>query len=859
MTKHLFIIFLFIFIFPVFLFSQPTGNGQTRPKGNDNPQQNMTYSGTITGSIINVNQQAVEYANIILHRLPDSLVVGITYSDDKGSFSFENLPYGKYYLEINHLSYTKQQTPVFELTAAKTVYRLNKYKLEQQVNELQGIEVKAKKDMLQSNLDKKVFNVESNINAEGATAVEILQDIPSVSVDLEGNVSMRGSDNVTILIDGRPTSLALEQIPADQIEAIEVITNPSARLEPDGQAGILNVVLKKRKEAGFNGLITLGSALNVFQKKVFVQNYNGNINLNYSYDKINIFLNYSYRNFGRRGAGTMDRLSWFDADSSFLYQDNENRNSGAFHNLRAGLDYFINKKNTLSFVFGYNHNQFKMNSSLYSDNSYIIDNDTLPYIVYNQSSENQNSGNNFNGSFSYKKTFDVKGRELYVDLYYAQMNRDALSSTQRFFLVPDNMPYFQKTKTLDLNRNATMQIDFVTPVGNGGRIETGYKFSLRNVGQDYMLQDGYAHEYDSINHSYSTNLQIKQTNNFLYSEYINAAYFIYSNTFWKRLKVQVGLRLEQAQTVSELLSADTTIKRSYFHPFPTAHLVFDISKEHSLQLSYSRRVSRPRIQQLNPFEDISDNMNIRKGNPELTPELVHSFELGYLMMIKKSSFNLTAFYRQREDIITRYTQLLQGIDDEGNDYTYTLTSYENLSKSQNFGFEAVYGQRVGKIWMFNINADFYRIIFKASQLIDENLKNDWAYGFRVNQTFSMPKDWEMQLNFRFRSASLTLGSMGWDNSGTGQGKRSADYSLGLALKKSFLKKNLSVNLNIRNLIYRKATTIHTYSMNPENGYDSNSIRYNSAFQVNLSVTYKINNFKRRTERISTDSEEDIIE
>ena len=808
------------------------------------------YPGIITGSVVDENAALVPYASVYVMKVTDSLAVQMSITDAEGKFIVKDIPYGSYFIEVQYMGYSKHRSTSFELSETHPLFRIAKFKLFNKSTTLQTVEIKAQKDMLQSNLDKKVFNVESSIIADGATAVEVLQDIPSVDVDLDGNVTLRGSENVTVLVDGRPSNLTLDQIPASQIESIEVITNPSARLEPDGMAGIVNVVLKKKKERGFNGLVSVGGSMTLFQNKLFFDNYNANLNLNYSYNKINVFFNYNYRSWAHHSAGSLDRYSWFESDSTHLLQENEQNMSGGSHNLRGGIDWFINKKNTLSFTLGYNNNKFKSNSYTYSNNADYINLIDIPYQTYDQYGLDQSIGNNISASVFYKKIFTTQGRELTADLYFSQMNKNSSNDDVQQFSVPDSsLDYFQETNTLELNRTATAQIDFVTPVGNGGRIETGYKFSYRSVGQDYSLFDG--HNEDSLLQDFT------QSNNFLFSEYINAAYFIYSNTFWKKLKLQVGVRGELANTSSDLKSADTVYYNNYLNLFPTLHLRYDINDKHSIQLSYSRRVSRPSIRQLNPFIDISDKLNLRTGNPNLTPEFVNSFELGYLATIKKSSINITAFYRQRNDIITRYTQLLEGTSD-GENYTYTLTSYQNLDKSQNFGFEVVYGQQIWKFWKINLNGNFYRVIIDSDSLIDENLSRDWAWGFRLNQTFTLSKDWDLQLNFRYRSPSITTGSMGWGSGGVGQGRRSGSYSLNFGVKKSFFNKNLVVSLNIRDLLYSRYTNVHTYSFDEESGYDAWSIREHDSFQVTLSLTYKINNYKKRQE-IHLNGEEDVEE
>lgn len=853
--KRVVLLFATLLLTNIFVIAQPTGEdgpdgGMSRPPM-PRPNGPMT-SGVVKGYVTDDNAKPMEYAMVYVLKASDSTVVTGSTTQRDGTFTITPVSFGEYILKIESMGYKAQYTPAFALSADKPVKRFQKLAMSQKVASLEAVDVKAKKEALQSNLDKTVYNVESSIVSDGASAVEVLEEIPSVSVDMEGNVSVRGSENVTILVNGRPSNLTLEQIPADMIESIEVITNPSARYEPDGMAGILNVVLKKKKEGGFNGMVTLrgGAPLITYDKK-FRPNYNASINLNYSYDKINVFLNYSYRGHTHCNFGELDRLSWLNEDSTILDQTNKGSNRGGFHNVRAGIDWFINDKNTLNFTFGYNHNAFLNGSHLDVEKSLFNDNIEIPTYWYNQHSSSSNSGNNYSLTLDYLKTFDVKGRELNVDLYYTQMDRNMGVNTNLLYDFPfDHVNEYQASKTLEGNKTAVAQVDFVTPVGNGGRIETGYKFSFKSVTQDYS--------FFKANDTIAWAEDMRQRNDFVYDEMINAGYFIYSNSFWKKLKIQLGVRAELANTLSNLKSANDIYHRHYFNVFPTAHIRYDVNNVHSLQISYSRRVTRPRIHQLNPFLDVSDKENYRKGNPNLSPEFVNSVELGYLINYKKTSVNLSLFYRQRTRIVTRYTQLFQEINDEGKPNNYTITSYENLRNSKNFGIEAVYNQRLWKFWKITLSGNFYRVIIDSDSLIDESLSSNWEWGIRLNQTFTLPHDWDIQLNFRYRSPSLTTGTMGWGSGGVGQGKRNAFYTLNFGLKKSFFKDTFSVSFNIRDLLFTRYTKTETYFGNELNGYQSHSLRQRDALQFNLTLSYKINNYKiRREKNFGTDDSEEM--
>ncbi|MBO4646291.1 MAG: TonB-dependent receptor [Bacteroidales bacterium] len=788
------------------------------------------------------------FANIIVMNAKDSTMTTVAQTDANGKFVISGIPYGKSYLSIEYFGYGTYTTAPFTLSQNNPVYKIQRIRLDQKSTLLDGIEIKAEIEMLESNLDKMVFNVESSITAEGATAIEVLEEIPSVDVDLDGNVTLRGSENVTILVDGKPTNLTLDQIPANLIQSIEVITNPSARLEPDGESGILNVVLKKRKERGFNGMISARGSMELFRNKPKIGSYSGTINLNYSYNKINLFLNYDLRGHNHFNGGSTDRRSWFGEDTTRLLQENYGKFGGYNHNLRTGIDWFINPKNTISFTFSYNNNKNSSFSELGVEDDSVKMEEFLPYEKYFQYSEGIGKRNNYSGTINYKKTFETKGMELTADIFYTHNNRNNTDTTFQDFSFPiQHLDITQKSVTLDKNTNASAQVDFITPVGRKGRIETGYKLSFRSVGEDYRFYEG--------NDSLPITLDDSRSNNFVFSEWINAAYIIYSTSFWDKLKIQGGLRGEIANTTSDLKSSGEVHKRNYYNLFPSAHIRYDITKEHSLQLSYSRRVSRPSIWQLNPFVNVSDRQNYRCGNPDLLPEFVNALELGYFMAIKKSSLSATVYYRQRTNIISRYTEILQDTLD-GEEHTYTLTTYQNLKNSQNFGIELVYGQQLWKFWRISLSGSFYRLIVNSDDMIDDYLARDWTWRVRLNQTFNLPKDWQLQLNFRYRAPSITTGSMGWGSGGVGQGKQSGNYSLDFAVKKSFLNKSLVVSLNCRNLVNSYKNKIETYSYRNNYGYHAYSIRERGRLNISLSISYKINNYKKRMEKtMGGDSEE----
>ena len=786
-------------------------------------------TGVLVCSVIDENGQALEYATVTILNTKDSSMVTGSITNEKGICFINAIPWGTYFAKISYIGYSNKYTSEITISKASPIYELLKQKMVPTQQMIEGVIVKAQKEMIQTNLDKKVFNVDKSIAAEGVTCLEVLENLPSVSVDVEGNVSLRGSQSVTILVDGRPSNLTLDQIPSSIIESIELITNPSARYEPDGVSGIINVVLKKKKESGFNGMLTLGSGVSNLDSNFYFGKYNASANVNYRYNKINIFANYDFRTRNHNNYNTLDRNTIFNNDTTNLYQQSESMSQHISHNARIGMDYFINKQNALSFNVNYSNND-RQNESETNCNSNINNIDSLnkKYILSNQRNfDNQNLSSNLN----YKHTFNKTGRELSVDISYSKMwGNNNVYGSEKYLLPINRNDYFNNSSTIGNNQFITTQLDFVTPIGNGGRIETGYKLSIRLTDQEY-------HQYTGFNMDSLTE-NISDANNYNYNEYINALYFIYSNTIKEKFKYQIGLRGELATNIFYLRNLDTTTRNTYPHLFPTVHLVYEFNKQHSISLSYSMRVQRPNIFQLNPYVDNSDRFNLSKGNPELKPELTNSVELGYQYYTEKISVTTNIFYRHRFQMISKYTELL-------ND-SVSLTSYQNFDQAQSYGIELNYSQTIFKWWKTNINGSFYQTLIDSKQeMIDPNLMDDWSWNIRGSFNFTFPKDFDIQLTANYRSPMITSGSMsgfGWGD-GSGQGRMDEQWTMDFGLKKQFFNKKLVLSIRISDIFASRTSKINTFGSNDISSFNAYSFRKNDSRQLYISLSYKINNYR----------------
>ncbi len=783
-------------------------------------------TGVMTGMVSDENSGSpLEYCTILILKTKDSSSVGGGITNAAGRFQIKDIPWGTYNLKINFIGYKPQWINNVEVSKEKPVKFVGKIKLTTGTKTLDEVEVTAKKEMIQTNLDKKVFNVEQSITSSGGSAVDALQNIPSVQVDFDGNVSIRGSSNITILIDGRPSNMTLEQIPAASIESIEVVTNPSARYDPDGMSGILNVILKKKKEHGFNGMISANVGAGNMDPYWYFGKNSLNANLNYRYNKLNLNLSVSNRNMESHFGGTMTRTVDLGQYNSTLDQNSNGNFSGRFQNIKLSADYTFNKKNSISFGGTYGSRSHGR-TSLTTNKSTINDALIQDYI---QNSENNDIDHSYEFSGNYKKTFDTKGKEWTIDAFYSKDNGIDSSFNAKTNSYPNVLSIFQNNFTDDERQTFTAQTDFTTPIGNGGRLETGVKFSYKSTNSNYSLYSGYNIE--------NLLLDSSQINDFLYNEYLYAGYAIYSNSLWTKLKYQVGLRYEIANNTFDLKSQILPYDKNKFYsnPFPSAHIRYEFTENNAIQVSYSRRVNRPRGRNLNPFIDYSDSLNLSQGNPKLNPEFVDSYELSHYWIHKGTTITTTLFFRQRNDIISRYTTLIDSVT--------TMTSYANISQSKSFGAEFLVGQAITKWWKITGTGSYYRTEYSDTTL-DNSLTKDYSWNMQLNSQMTFGKIADLQITFNYRSPSLTIGTMGFGSQGIGQGQMKENYNIDLGGKINIIKDKLSATLRVSDIFNwwkMDATTTGE-------GFYSHSTRTRESRSIWFGLSYKFNDYKAKREK-----------
>lgn len=794
-----------------------SSTAQNRPQGSG--RQPMPRNGVLTGTVTDAQTGvALEYVNIALYRQRDSTLVDGSISDAKGMFRIEKLPPGRFFAKLHFIGYPIRLIDSIMIRPSTPEVDMGTIRMQLSAASLTGVEITEKRSGLEFNLDKKVINVEQNIANSGGTAVDIMRTIPAVQVDIDGNVSMRGSSNVTILVDGRPSAIvSLDELPANMIERVELVTNPSARYDPEGTSGLINIVLKKQKTPGINGQISANAGTG--------DKYMSSVNLNFRKNRFNLFTAYDFRRFHMAGTSYSKRTTTTNDTASVLTQNGEMDWNGYFHNVRIGSDFFINPKNTLSFTTLVNWRSFEGND--------VTDNMTerlAASTFFKRTTNNESKNKGAEASLSYKKTFDNRMQELTADVFYSYSEGDNENFSEQYYpMAYYGAPYSDYQQTLsNTYRNAlTAQTDYVHPLGSG-RLETGYKLSASRNDMNYQY-------FKAVVPTNGWIIDDNKTNHYVYEELLNAAYGIYSNMIGEKFTYQAGVRIEQANTKSDQITQDSVYERSYFSVFPSVHLKYEAWKGQSFQLSYSRRVNRPGPRVLNPFIDYSDPLNLSAGNPSLNPEYVNALELGYYAQISKTTLNANVFYRNTEDVIARVMTVF-------NDTSFI--TYRNQDKAYAYGAELIITQQLLKWWKINTNWSYFRTRFEGADVSNETKEND-SWTFRANSMMQIPNWVDVQVSFEYDAPVVFTPSIsGFRGGGGTQGKREEEYSVDMGIKRDFFKGKGSLNIRIRDIFNTEGHKMTSYGEN----FISYSERYRDSRMVFVGFTYRFNDFKRRQER-----------
>ncbi|MCK6691607.1 MAG: TonB-dependent receptor [Thermoanaerobaculia bacterium] len=795
--------FLFLFLFLPLLLSAQTAEKQVFI---------ALDKVLLRGKVVDAQTQVpLEFATVAVHRLPDSTLANGGLTDPGGVFSLALKP-GLYYVRIDYLSYKTRFVGNIDLRKAQDELDLGIIALEPSASALEEVVISAEKSQLQFGLDKKVFNVGKDLANKGGSAADILDNVPSVTVDVEGNVSLRGSENVRILIDGKPSGLVsfgsngLRQLPANMIDRVEIVTNPSARYEAEGMAGIINIVLKKEQAPGFHGAIDLTAG--------YPQEYGASLNLNYRRKRFNFFANYGLRYNQSPGSGSQ-YLSFFRNDTTFITELDQDRTRGGLsNNLRLGADYFFNPDNILTSAFNWRYgNDDNLSTIIYRD---FINNSETPSDVTRRTDDEKETEPNLEYSLDYKKRFRREGREFNASFRFQDNSEHERSDYREQYFRPDGAPsgredYLQRSDNRESERNFILQADYIHPFGKEGKFEAGYRGGIRDIRNKYRVEERVSDEWRTLP---------GLSNDVLYDENIQAMYATLGNKIG-RLSWQGGLRLEVSDVRTELLETNEVNQRPvYANLFPSAHVGYELGSENSVQVSYSRRIRRPHFRELNPFSMFSDARNFSAGNPDLNPEFTDSYELGHLKRWEAGSLSSSVYYRRTTGVVERIRTQLSD--------TSALTRPVNLSDRNDIGLEFTASFEPLKVWKINGNLNFFRSVTEGQYEGQDFNAEAYTWFGRVTNRFTLWKKLDVQATFNYRAPRNTT-----------QGKSKALYHADLGMSMDVLNKNATLTFSVRDVFNTRRWRWITEGAD---FYNEGDFQWR-ARQMSLTLNYRINRKK----------------
>ncbi len=755
----------------------------------------------ISGTVIDDSDLPQIGATVALHSVSDSSIVTGGVSKVAGKFSF-TANQGNYYIRVTSIG---MEPKVISPIALYDDLDMGTIVIEQSSVITEEIVVTEEKNLMELKLDKRIYNVNKDATNIGRNGSEILDNIPSVNVDPEGNVSLRGSGNVQILLDGKQSGLvsndpeSIRQLMGDMIEKIEIVTNPSARYDAQGEVGIINIVLKKKQEAGYNGNFEIRTG--------YPHNHALSVSSNYRSDMMNLFgsvgVNY------RRAPGTSTTDQYFDVYDTFNYTNTEldRLRGGLGANLQLGTDFFFDGGNTLTFAGNYRLGDRENNSEItYTD--YLPNGEV--YRISNRDDDESETKNDIEFNLTYEKIFD--GNKDHKLLFDSRFEQDEDIEQSNIFESGDKIDdIVQKSYNLEFERNQLYQLDYVYPFSDDGKFEAGAKANLRKIDNDYWVQEEVDGEFEFLDGF---------NNNFVYYENIIAAYVMAGNQI-DQFGWQLGVRSEYSDITTELLRTDYKNQRDYIDFFPSAHFNYKLDLQHSLQASYSSRIQRPWFRRLMPFSSFTDSRNIWGGNPDLNPEYSDSYELGYLFNWETGSILSNVYYRHSTDII----QTVTFIDSTG----VTQLRPSNAGIQDSYGVEFNLSNDWTKWWSTNANFNLFASTITGNSTV-YNLNSEylsWNTRFTSKMKFS---GYNFQTTFVYRAPEDTP-----------QGENLSMWWLDFGLSKDIMDNNATLTLSGQDVF---STRRRRSIVNGETFYRESDFQWRAG-QVTLTFSYRINQAKQR--------------
>ncbi len=787
--------------------------------------QSDNTTGEISGKVLDEQQKAFPYATISLLNAKDSTTVKGTLTSDNGTYQLKEIKQGNYLIAIYVVGYKKVFKGPYSISSSKKTHDLGNVQLATDAKELKGVEIVKQKPLIERQIDKTVINVENSALAAGNTALDILQKSPGVTVDKDGKISLKGKQGVTVMLDGKPTYLSSEQLAnllrsteGNAIQSIELITNPSAKYDAAGNSGIINIKLKKNRNYGTNGSILGGVGYGRYYKA------NGGLNLNHREKKINIFGNYDY---GRnKGFGSTDiaRVNNTATDQTYFDQTNMNIRRRNNSNYKGGIDYFINDKNTIGFAFnGYNANGKNASDvlTLIGDQPSKTDSS----VVAQNPNRYKYTGMSYN--LNYKGTIDTLGQEISIDADYSEhIGRQDNNFNNRYLNnqgLPAKPDYIFRNATPSTTKIWAGKTDYTYPINKEMKLEVGLKSSFVETDNNFIFENYENNQWQN---------DVKRSNQFLYDENINAAYANLNKKF-KTTSVQLGLRAEQTNSKGNSVTEQKIVNRHYLNLFPSIFINQELSKDHEMGLSYSRRIDRPDYGSLNPFIYYLDLYSYRFGNPFLKPQYTNAFELSYSY---KKTLNVTFGYSHTTDVMSDVL-----LTDTAKKTIFI--SNQNLATQDAYNLNISYPIQITKWWSSNNNFTGFYNNFKTPDLLGQPFQSGRvAFNFNTTQTITVNPSLNIEWSGFYQSKQV-YGTILID----------PQYGIDLGINKSFMDKKLSIKLAANDL-FKMQKSVITSALSSQN-YVVNERWESQVFRLTCTYRFGSNDIKAARQRSGSSESE----
>lgn len=788
--------------------------------------QPRNVKGTISGKVVDetTNLPLADATVQIFNIIGDELVDGGA-SDSEGKFAISEIPAGAFDIKVSYIGYNTSVLKGIVINRNNTSVNVGSILLKISSEVTEEIEVTTEAPVMKMEFEKKVYELKQSMVSESGSAIDVLKNVPSVTVDNDGNVSIRGSESIRILIDGKPSGLlggdnttVLEQIPANSIEKIEIINNPSAKYEAEGMAGILNIVLKKNVNLiGYNGNISVNAGTE--------DKYSTTLGISLRKDNFGVSANYSFRSFRMLGNGDGIRTNFLNDSLRTLEQFEDHAHKMQSHFASLGLDYDINDKNNLNLGFNINFRNRMRNEFMLYD--YFNISNIMVQSFDNRSTEDDD-GYNIEGTLTHRLKFKEKNRELTTSFNYSINNSEEVNNhSVRDYDLNGNLsgnPELSKDLFDEKYKFATFQSDYSHPLGENSKFETGVKFNYQNINITSDYQD-----FDYNSQVWISDLM--KNDDYKYNQYVSAAYGSYALKI-KDFGIQAGLRTEYTNTDFTLSNTGANYRNDYIDFFPSVNLTQKIGNTNEFGLNYSRRINRPRARFLNPFIDYSDPLNLRSGNPNLKPEYINAFELNYIKYFASTSVTSSIFYRNSTDVINRFNR----IDTSG----VSLTTFENIARENSYGMEFIVQSAFTRWWNNMASFSYFSKDLKGNDGIREITNSSSSWTAKIMSNLAIPDIVDIQLAYNYFGKRIML-----------QGSIEPLQSFDVALKKNFFNNRFSVMLRIQDVF----KTMKFSAATSGTGFISSFNHNRNSRVVFLTLSYKFGTDMQEKKKLRKREEE----